>query len=251
MIDYKKWYEYLTGEVTNGSIYLWGGQGETLSILTDEYINKKETSSSNAKRVIALRNKRVGAGKIDLKAFDCSGLGVYKLLFEKAISSDMTAHGIYNKCEKITLSKLKPGDFVFRLYTSGSSKGHAYHIGYVVDDLTVIHAKGRDVGVVHETLNQNGANYWNAYGRSPWVENIKPEYEYVFTKNMKKGMKGTDIKNLQALLLDNNFNCGSIDGVFGSNTLKAVKACQKASKLKVDGIAGKNTIKALGGIWKA
>lgn len=246
MIKYTEWRDYLEDEVKNGSIYLWGGQGEYKYVLTDKYIEKKETSSANAKRVIKLRDKRINAGYEHFRAFDCSGLGVCKLLECGEIKSDMTSHGIYTKCEKITKAKLKAGDFVFRQ----DSTGHVYHIGYVVNDLMVIHAKGRDVGVVKETLNKNGANFWNAFGRSEWIEEYKPYYEFVFSRNMKKGMKGDDIKNLQALLQDNSFNCGSIDGEFGKHTQNAVKSCQKAHKLKVDGIAGKNTIKALGGVWR-
>ena len=34
--------DYLNTQVKNGSIYLWGGQGETLEMLTDSYIRKKE-----------------------------------------------------------------------------------------------------------------------------------------------------------------------------------------------------------------
>lgn len=245
MIKYTDWRNYLQGQVDNGSIYLWGGQGEHRETLTDAYIKAKETSSTNARRVIKLRDKRIKAGYTNLRAYDCSGLGVYELIEKGELKSDTTAHGLYNRCEKLKKTDLKAGDFVFRL-----SSGHAHHVGYVVDDLHVIHAKGRDVGVVLETLNQNGASYWNGFGRSPWIEEYKPEYDYEFYRNMKKGMKGEDIKNLQALLIDNGYACGSTDGVFGSHTLKAVKQCQKAHKLKVDGIAGKNTIKALGGVWK-
>lgn len=250
MIKYTEWRDYLEEEVKNGSIYLWGGQGEYRYMLTDKYIEKKETSSTNAKRVIRLRDKRIKEGYENFRAFDCSGLGVCKLLESGEIKSDMTSHGIYSKTTHIKKSDLKSGDMVFRMYTSGTNKGHVYHIGYVVNDLYVIHAKGRDVGVVKETLNQNGANWWNAFGRSSWIEEYKPYYDYKFHRNMKKGMKGEDIKNLQALLQDNGFNCGSIDGVFGKHTKNSVIACQKSHRLKADGIAGKNTITALGGVWQ-
>lgn len=253
MIKFTEWEEYMIGQIENGSIYLWGGQGETLPMLTDSYINRRESSASNAKRVIALRDKR----KIkhpDLRAYDCSGLGVAKLMAAGEIARDRTAHGLYLDCAKITRDNLEPGDFVFRMYTSGSTKGHVYHIGYVVSDNKIVHAKGRDVGVVLETLNENGANYWNAYGRSPYVAEAEVDYKtYIFRNNLsRKKNKGTyneDVKALQWFLNKNGFNCGSIDGYFGKNTEKAVKACQKANKLTKDGIAGKKTIRALGGIW--
>ena len=58
MIKFEDFEKYMIGQVENGSIYLWGGQGETLPMLSDAYINSRESSKSNAKRVMALRDKR-------------------------------------------------------------------------------------------------------------------------------------------------------------------------------------------------
>lgn len=253
MIKYEDYEKYMIGQVENGSIYLWGGQGETLPMLSDAYINSRESSKSNAKRVMALRDKRKEKYP-ELRAYDCSGLGVALLMREGEIARDRTAHGLYTECKKITRAELKPGDFVFRQYTSGSKKGHVYHIGYVVSENKVVHAKGRDVGVVLETLNENGKTYWNAYGKSPYIANKDEGYAtHIFTQTLYlkkcKGKVWEDVKALQWFLNRNGFNCGSIDGYFGKNTEKAVKVCQKANKLKVDGIAGKNTVRSLGGIW--
>ena len=124
----------------------------------------------------------------------------------------------------------------------------------MVSDLKVIHAKGRDVGVVEETLNQNGNNWWNAYGRSSWVENKPEGYEkFIFTENLsyKKchGKKREDVKALQWWLNQQGFNAGSEDGFFGRKTEKTVKACQRKNKLIRDGVAGKKTIRSLGALW--
>lgn len=253
MILFSVWEKELKHMVEIGSIYVWGGQGEERP--TDAWIKARETSANNAKRDIALRDKRYKQGYKDLRAFDCSGLGIYILQKYGEIKNDMSAQGIYTKCKVVKKTDLKAGDFVFRVYTSGTNKGKAHHIGYVISENKVIHAKGRDVGVVEETLNQNGENYWNAFGRSTWVENKKDGYaDYVFTQNLYRkkceGKKMEDVKALQWLLNENGFDCGSIDGYFGKNTEKAVKKAQKLFKLTQDGIAGKNTIKALGGTWK-
>lgn len=64
----------------------------------------------------------------------------------------------------------------------------------------------------------------------------------VFTmKTLRKGDKGTQVKVLQWLLNDNGFDCGTADGIYGSKTLAAVKAYQKAHGLTTDGIVGRNT----------
>ena len=258
----KEYIEYLEGEVKNHSIYVWGGQGQKAPTITEAWIKSRETSSSNAKRAIAYWKKQVAAGYGEkLKAFDCSGLGMYWLQNVAGISkTDMTAQGMKGKCRMIERGELRKGDWVFRVYTSGSSKGRAYHLGYVVDDeLRVIEAKGRDDGVVKRTLNASGAGYWNAYGRpSYFEEEIEAEaaepIELVVSRLLKYTspyMKGEDVKQLQRALNNAGCECGSVDGIFGKNTRDAVKAYQKLKGLKVDGIAGEDTVTALGGEWKA
>ena len=101
------------------------------------------------------------------RAFDCGGLATYYLYnVKKWIPGDTTANGLKSKCQVLSRSELKKGDWVFRVYQTGKDKGKAYHIGYIVDEsLNVIEAKGRDDGVVKRSLNASGSGYWNAYGR--------------------------------------------------------------------------------------
>lgn len=75
------------------------------------------------------------------------------------------------------------------------------------------------------------------------------EVYWKVTKNLKKGMKGTEVKNMQKALIKAGFSVGvsGADGSFGSATLTAVKKFQKAKGLVADGIAGAKTITALGG----
>ena len=58
---------------------------------------------------------------------------------------------------------------------------------------------------------------------------------YVFTKLLRYGMRGFDVKQLQLKLKV------PADSVFGNITLKAVKAFQTTHGLVVDGIVGKAT----------
>lgn len=62
---------------------------------------------------------------------------------------------------------------------------------------------------------------------------------------LKKGFKGEPIKTLQAILTVKGYNCGDIDGSFGSNTERAVEAFQEAKGLEVDGSVGAKTWTAL------
>jgi peptidoglycan hydrolase-like protein with peptidoglycan-binding domain len=58
---------------------------------------------------------------------------------------------------------------------------------------------------------------------------------------IKKGSKGDTVNYLQYKLLSRLYNPGAIDGIFGNNTLNAVKQFQKDNGLTVDGIVGNKT----------
>ena len=62
---------------------------------------------------------------------------------------------------------------------------------------------------------------------------------------LKQGSSGTAVVTLQTKLQEQNFNPGTIDGIFGIGTKKALIAFQKSVGLIPDGIAGKNTQAAL------
>ena len=119
----------------------------------------------------------------------------------------------------------------------------------------MVHSKGRDAGVVIETLNQNGDDYWNAFGHLPFVEDRSISYkDYIFSEilSMDKcsGKKIMDVQALEWFLNRNGYDCGSIDGYFEKKTRKALKKFQRKNHIRPDGTAGEETITALGGIWK-
>lgn len=75
-------------------------------------------------------------------------------------------------------------------------------------------------------------------------------YEYdkevVGVSNLLKiGSSGGDVKILQGKLNVLGLNVGTIDGLYGNNTAKAVRELQSIFGLSVDGIAGKNTFDLL------
>lgn len=67
------------------------------------------------------------------------------------------------------------------------------------------------------------------------------------TRELKKGMKGDDVKQVQQALekLGHSVGKAGIDGSFGKATQNAVKAFQEANGLKVTGIVDDKTLKAL------
>lgn len=62
---------------------------------------------------------------------------------------------------------------------------------------------------------------------------------------LQYGSCGQYVSDLQTKLNKLGYNCGSIDGDFGSNTLSAVKKFQSAKKLDVDGVVGTQTWSAI------
>ena len=241
------------------SIYLWSGQGERLTALSEDKIRRMEQSTDYANRAIKMWKARKG---IDgARAFDCSGLLCWLMEVVGAVKKgfDTTADGLLGHCKKISRNELRAGDWVFKK----DSKGKAYHVGVVVDDaLNVVEAAGRDFGVVKRPISANG---WNGYGRPSFFESeigkknvattsSKPiSWELSRLVKYKSPMiRGIDVMNIQKALITNGCSVGGTgaDGVFGRNSDNAVRAFQRSKGLKADGIVGKDTCAALGGTWK-
>ena len=62
----------------------------------------------------------------------------------------------------------------------------------------------------------------------------------------KFGSQSEEVRQIQTKLKNWGYYEGQIDGIFGSETKKAVIAFQKKNGLTADGIAGKNTLAAMG-----
>lgn len=62
----------------------------------------------------------------------------------------------------------------------------------------------------------------------------------------KYGSRGSEVTTIQTKLKRWGYYNGAIDGVFGTQTLNAVKAFQRKNGLTVDGVAGTKTLNAMG-----
>ena len=62
----------------------------------------------------------------------------------------------------------------------------------------------------------------------------------------KYGSRGEEVKQIQTKLKRWGYYNGSVDGIYGSKTVAAVKSFQRKNGLSVDGIAGPKTLSAMG-----
>ena len=100
-------------------------------------------------------------------------------------------------------------------------------------DILVTKTKGHTVVVL-----SNGAKAGQ--------EAVSPAYK-LGDRILKNGMEGADVKELQTMLIQLGYDCGSwgVDGEFGDSTQNAVEAFQTASSCAVDGEVGPETLDAL------
>jgi len=234
----ERFVQYAAEQVESGSIYVLGAQGQTGKAITEAWIKTREhDDAANYKRAIAFWKKQLGKGFSELRAYDCSGLVVAFLLAEGLIKGDLTANGLYyTACDALEKGELAAGDLVFKKYATSN---RIYHVGIFMGDGTVVHAKGRDYGVVRESLSKTG---WNRYGRLKCLSApAAPVFSRVLVNAGRPYMSGSDVRVVQAALKAAGFDPGVVDGSYGPKTEAAVKAYQAAAGLAADGKVGAET----------
>ena len=140
-------------------------------------------------------------------------------------------------------TKAKAGDIViYNWYPD--KKNHYSHVGIVEKQKS-----GGLQSVEGNTTNSVGKkNCVASKGRGKkyiaGVILLPYQDQYNLTRLLKKGCKGSDVKEMQKVVGT------KADGVFGKNTLAKVKTWQKNHGLKVDGIVGKDTAHSFGWLFK-
>ena len=118
---------------------------------------------------------------------------------------------------------------------------HAFHDN--MEDATWFHTH-------MEEIAESAAKGLCEYFGIPYVEPVPVpapvEQDVVIpiqVRMLRRGMKGADVKTLQAALITYGFSCGTAgaDGDFGSATAAALRKFQTKYGLGVDGIAGNAT----------
>lgn len=67
----------------------------------------------------------------------------------------------------------------------------------------------------------------------------------VYVRTLRKGYTGDDVRSVQSMLQELGFYSGSLDGVYGTGSVAAVKSFQQKNGLTADGLAGLQTFNKL------
>ena len=188
----------------------------------------------------------IKAGLVDIAPTECSCSKMIEL---------------YKKlgCFKETDSyRPSPGDVLMYDWqdnAKGDNTGAPDHVGIVekvVGNTITIIEGNKGQAVARRTLAVNGKYIRGyclpAYHKKATKASKASETTKVELPILESGREGDSVEALQILLNGYGFNCGTVDGSFGSKTLAAVKAYQKALKLTADGCVGPATWAALLGI---
>ncbi|MCR1959737.1 hypothetical protein CWE04_01715 [Thomasclavelia cocleata] len=246
-------------------------------IMTAEQLVEKVKEIANSATIYKLGtfgNKTIN-GK---RQWDCSGLlkGIlwgYPENGKYASNGvlDQNADTIISNCLDISndFSNIMPGEVVW-------IKGH---MGIYIGDGKVVEAtpnwdNGVQISTCANIVNGAKKRKWLKHGKSPYIEYLQENIvnnwiaclqlecnKQGFSNQKVDGIagkvtlascpqlsnksKGKITALVQERLNNLGYNCGSIDGINGDNTQKAIKKFQQDNGLQVDGIVGKNTWKCL------
>ena len=171
-----------------------------------------------------------------------------KSVYSKTLSAGSTAAKLSSLDDYMKFSKLSNGTYTYTVSAKDSSgktvsASHAFKVS----------SSGSSV----KTYGFASSNVSDTTNTTPTVSPAPATGGYTGTYPtlpgrgyMKKGDKGTRVKNLQKYLnWYGNYGL-KVDGKYGTKTVKAVKKFQKANKIKQDGKVGKGTLNKMKSIKK-
>ncbi|MDF1510083.1 peptidoglycan-binding protein [Robertmurraya sp. DFI.2.37] len=113
-----------------------------------------------------------------------------------------------------------------------------YKTGLVVDGIYGAKTKTGAIKALQTELNKQ-------YNARLVVDGIWGSKTKAAIRSVRKSARGNIVFIIQGLLYCLGYSPQGFDGVFGDNTMVAIKAFQRDRKLSQDGIVGKNTFEKL------
>lgn len=227
--------------------YIWGTAGILWTAARQAQLEKTTDSDRESGR-------KYGKKWIGHTVADCSGLFDWAFRVLGGIDIYHGSNTIWNKycTAKGELKKgkrddgkdLKPGTAIFTHNTKTDVRGH---IGLYIGDGWVIEASGTINGVIKSRITISKWVEWGElkgvnYEAGPADVITDPEENMTYG-TIRKGDKGPVVKYAQQLLMKAGYELPRFgaDGSYGTETVSAVKAFQKANGLQQDGIIGPKT----------
>ena len=199
----------------------------------------------------------IAAGK---KCADCIGLikGYLwtredgKLVYQLDGRPDKGANGMFTAAKiKGTIDTLPevPGLLLY----------HEGHTGVYIGDGWAVEAQGFSVGIIKTQVSKRNWTHWYACPYMDYIDengipievlNVPsipstPVIRNLYYSDGMRMLQGEDVSDLQRRLLALCYDCGKVDGYFGTLTRAAVIAFQRDHGLETDGIVGTLTRAAL------
>lgn len=211
--------------------YIWGTSGQ-------------KWTQANQDKATRDMTRRYGQKWVGHTVADCSGLFVYayRQHGKKIYHGSNTIWGKYIVPEsKGALAgeiRIRYGSAVFQ-----NSGGKRTHIGWYIGGGMCVEEHGTKAGCILSPLAT-----WDEYGElvdQDYSAEIWETFNILPLDTITKGAKGELVKYLQRALVEENYEVGEIDGIFGTATLSAVRAFQHDHGLAPDGKVGKKTWTAI------
>ena len=184
---------------------------------------------------------------------DCSGLIVEAYRSRIPGYGDMSANTIFSRA-------VQTGGIDTIPETPGLCVWHRGHIGVYIGNRKVIEAAGTETGVILSALRAPGSlRRWTHWGMMADVDYTDAATVPVeeppacwlgrYLRLTSPYMRGDDILQVQQALQIYGISPGTIDGIYGPQTQKAVMQFQATRGLTADGVVGPDTTRALWGVW--
>lgn len=178
---------------------------------------------------------------IGVRMYDCRGWTRWLL---QQVGLDIAGGGCtsqYNNADNWTArGKIEDmPDVVCCVFKYDSSTKKYEHTGMHVGGGKIIHCS------VNVQTGKTSDRGWTHYAIPKGLYGEEDLPVEITRPTLRKGSKGADVEDLQTALNKLGFDCGNVDGIFGTKTYNAVVAFQTEKLLNIDGIVGKKTWKAL------
>lgn len=249
-----------------GCAYIWGAYGENLCTPSfrkeraEAYPSQKENIYRYCQVLTGQKTICNGCKYNGKQAYDCAQLTRYAC---KAAGTELVSgansqwkSGVWETKGTMDTFPDVPGVILYH----ANAEGTMTHTGVSIGNGKAVEARAAAYGVVETSIKNRSWTHWAALpgvlsddGWKEQPEHEKPKETHSDAKNdatgivvttmstLRKGDRGVQVKVLQFLLNESGFNAGDVDGIFGSQTERAVRDYQRYKRIDRDGICGRNT----------